>query len=155
MGRHQARHVATRRLADYWAIFTVFDSKFFPALFNNVVLLVWLSLCSLIGILLAYLLDKNLHGSRVYQSIYYFPVVLSLAVVGFHLEERHVSRSRRACSTSGAANRSTSSATPEVVLVPHPVPRHTARLTKELRRAADRDGMATHRATSWCCISPA
>ena len=68
---------------NYWAVFTVFDSKFFPALFNNMVLLVFLSVCSLVGVLLAYLLDKGVRGSRVYQSIYYFPVVLSLAVVGF------------------------------------------------------------------------
>ena len=33
--------------------------------------------------LFAYLLDKNIRGGRIYQSIYYFPVVLSLAVVGF------------------------------------------------------------------------
>lgn len=33
--------------------------------------------------LFAYLLDKNIRGSSIYQSIYYFPVVLSLAVVGF------------------------------------------------------------------------
>ncbi|MEZ5226554.1 MAG: sugar ABC transporter permease [Acidimicrobiales bacterium] len=32
---------------------------------------------------LAYLLDKNLRGSRIYQSMFYTPVVLSLAVVGF------------------------------------------------------------------------
>jgi multiple sugar transport system permease protein len=68
---------------NYWAIFTVFDSKFFPALFNNVILLVFLSFCSMIGILFAYLLDKNIRGSAIYQSIFYMPVVLSLAVVGF------------------------------------------------------------------------
>ena len=33
--------------------------------------------------LLAYLLDKNIKGTRFYQSVYYFPVVLSMAVVGF------------------------------------------------------------------------
>ena len=68
---------------NYWAVFTVFDAKFFPALFNNMVLLVFLGVCSLVGVLLAYLLDKGVRGSRIYQSIYYFPVVLSLAVVGF------------------------------------------------------------------------
>ncbi len=35
------------------------------------------------GILFAYLLDKNIRGSAFYQSIFYMPVVLSLAVVGF------------------------------------------------------------------------
>ncbi len=68
---------------NYWEIFTIFDNQLFPALFNNLVLIVWLFLCSAVGILLAYLLDKNLKGTRVYQSIYYFPVVLSVAVVGF------------------------------------------------------------------------
>jgi len=68
---------------NYWSIFTIFDSKFFPALFNNLILLVFLGFCSLVGVLLAYLLDKGVKGSRLYQSIYYFPVVLSLAVVGF------------------------------------------------------------------------
>lgn len=69
--------------ANYWAVFTVFDNKFFPAFFNNVILLVFLSACSLVGILFAYLLDKNIRGSAFYQSIFYMPVVLSLAVVGF------------------------------------------------------------------------
>ena len=33
--------------------------------------------------LFAYLLDKNIRGSAIYQSVFYMPVVLSLAVVGF------------------------------------------------------------------------
>jgi ABC-type sugar transport system permease subunit len=33
--------------------------------------------------LFAYLLDKNIRGSAFYQSIFYMPVVLSLAIVGF------------------------------------------------------------------------
>ena len=68
---------------NYWTVFTIFDGKFFPALFNNVVLLVWLSICSAIGVLFAYLLDKNIRASPIYQSIFFMPVVLSLAVVGF------------------------------------------------------------------------
>jgi multiple sugar transport system permease protein len=68
---------------NYWQIFRIFDDKLFPALFNNVVLLVFLFFGpTLLGILLAYLLDKNIRGTAIYQSIYYFPVVLSLAVVG-------------------------------------------------------------------------
>ena len=69
--------------SNYWLVFTVFDNKFFPALFNNIILLVFLSICSAIGILFAYLLDKNIRGSAIYQSVFYMPVVLSLAVVGF------------------------------------------------------------------------
>ena len=68
---------------NYWEIATIFDNRLFPALFNNFILLVWLFVCSAIGMLFAYWLDKNLRGGRVYQSIFYFPVVLSLAVVGF------------------------------------------------------------------------
>lgn len=68
---------------NYWTIFTVLEDKLFPALFNNMVLLVWLSLCSAVGMLFAYLLDKGVKGTAIYQSIFYLPVVLSLAVVGF------------------------------------------------------------------------
>ena len=68
---------------NYWEIFTIFDSRLFPALFNNFVLVGFLFVCSAIGVFFAYLLDKNVRGTRVYQSVYYYPVVLSLAVVGF------------------------------------------------------------------------
>ncbi len=79
---------------NYWFIFTVFDPNLFPALFNNFILVFFLFFCSAIGMLLAYLLDKDLRGSRVYQSIYYFPVVLSLAVVGFIWKSTMFSRDR-------------------------------------------------------------
>lgn len=68
---------------NYWQIFTIFDNKLFPALFNNLLLIVWLGLCSAVGMLFAYLLDKNIRGGRFYQSVFYMPVVLSVAVVGF------------------------------------------------------------------------
>jgi multiple sugar transport system permease protein len=57
---------------------------FWPALRHNLIWLAFLAvLPTTFGLLLAYLLDKNLRGSRIYQSIYFLPVVLSLAVVGF------------------------------------------------------------------------
>ncbi len=69
---------------NYQQIFTVFERDFFQAVLNNLVLLVFLfSGPTLLGMFLAYLLDKEIAGSRVYQSIFYMPVVLSLAVVGF------------------------------------------------------------------------
>ena len=68
---------------NYWIIFTIFDTNLFPALFNNLMLVVFLFAMSAVGMLFAYLLDKNIKGSAIYKSIYYFPVVLSLAVVGF------------------------------------------------------------------------
>jgi multiple sugar transport system permease protein len=68
---------------NYWQIFTIFDNQLFPAIFNNLILIVWLFVCSAIGVFFAYLLDKNVRGSRIYQSIFFYPVVLSLAVTGF------------------------------------------------------------------------
>ncbi len=82
---------------NYWQIFTIFDNRLFPAMFNNLMLIAWLFLCSAIGILFAYLLDKNIRGSRVYQSIYFYPVVLSLAVVGFIWKSRDVRARPRVC----------------------------------------------------------
>jgi multiple sugar transport system permease protein len=35
------------------------------------------------GLFFAYLLDKNIRLTRFYQSVFYMPVVLSLAIVGF------------------------------------------------------------------------
>ena len=68
---------------NYWEIFTVFEDTLSAALFNNVLLLGFLFFGpTLLGMFLAYLLDKNIRGTAIYQSIFYFPVVLSLAVVG-------------------------------------------------------------------------
>lgn len=57
---------------------------FSPALQHN---LVWLAFFFLIptplGILMAVLLDRELKGSRVFQSAFFMPVVLSLALTGF------------------------------------------------------------------------
>lgn len=61
-----------------------FQTDFFQAVLNNVWLLLFLFFGpTLLGMLLAYFLDKNIRGSRIYQSVFYTPVVLSLAVVGF------------------------------------------------------------------------
>ena len=57
---------------------------FWPAFENN---LIWLAAFLLIatplGMLMAVILDQNLKGTRIYQSVLYMPVVLSLAIVGF------------------------------------------------------------------------
>jgi len=84
-------YVAT---ANYRLIFTVFKNDLSAALFNNLILMVWLTICSAVGMLIAYLLDKDVRGSRFYQSVYYFPVVLSLAVVGFIWKSTMFSRDR-------------------------------------------------------------
>jgi multiple sugar transport system permease protein/raffinose/stachyose/melibiose transport system permease protein len=56
---------------------------FWPALQHNVLWLVFLALIATpIGLLLAILLDQQLRGSRVYQSIFFVPVMLSLVLIG-------------------------------------------------------------------------
>jgi multiple sugar transport system permease protein len=56
---------------------------FWPAVAHNVLWLGFLMLIATpVGILLAVLLDRELHGSRIYQTVFYLPVVLALAVVG-------------------------------------------------------------------------
>jgi multiple sugar transport system permease protein len=57
---------------------------FWPALQHNLIWLAFLAfVASPFGLLLAYLLDKRIRGTRVYQSIFFLPVVLSLAIIGF------------------------------------------------------------------------
>jgi multiple sugar transport system permease protein len=57
---------------------------FWPAFKHN---LYWLAFLTFVatpfGLLLAYQLDKRLRGTRIYQSIFFLPVVLSLAIIGF------------------------------------------------------------------------
>ncbi|MPZ81322.1 MAG: ABC transporter permease subunit [Actinophytocola sp.] len=57
---------------------------FAPAIQHNLTWLVVFFLGpTLLGMLLAVMLDRELRGSRIYQSIFFMPVVLSLALVGF------------------------------------------------------------------------
>jgi multiple sugar transport system permease protein len=68
---------------NYKQIFEIYP-PFWPAFRHNIIWLVFLTLVpTVLGLLLAYLLDKKIRGTRVYQSIFFLPVVLSLAVVGF------------------------------------------------------------------------
>jgi multiple sugar transport system permease protein/raffinose/stachyose/melibiose transport system permease protein len=68
---------------NYTQLFTTYPF-FWPAVAHNVMwLLFFVCIATPIGMLLAILLDRPLRGSSVYQSIFFTPVVLSLAVVGF------------------------------------------------------------------------
>jgi ABC-type sugar transport system permease subunit len=59
------------------------DPSFWPAVRHNVIwLLVFIFIATPLGMLLAVLLDRGLRGSRVYQSIFFLPVMLSLALIG-------------------------------------------------------------------------
>lgn len=68
---------------NYEDVTTIYP-PFWPAVQNNVVWLVFLFvLPTVFGIFLAVLLDKEVRGSRFYQTALYIPVVLSLALIGF------------------------------------------------------------------------
>lgn len=68
---------------NYERLATVYP-PFWPALQHNLIWLgVFLFVATPIGMFMAVLLDKNIRGSRVYQSALYLPFVLSLAVIGF------------------------------------------------------------------------
>ena len=70
-------------VTNYENAFTNYPA-FWPAVQHNVL---WLAVLFLVatplGIFLAVLIDKELRGSRLYQTSLYLPVVLSLALVGF------------------------------------------------------------------------
>jgi ABC-type sugar transport system permease subunit len=68
---------------NYRQIATIYP-PFWPAVKHN---LIWLGFLTFIatpfGLLLAYQLDKRIRGTRIYQSIFFLPVVLSFAIIGF------------------------------------------------------------------------
>jgi ABC-type sugar transport system permease subunit len=70
-------------LKNYTDIFTIYP-PFWPALAHN---LMWLGFLIFVatpfGMLLAVLLDREIRGLAFYQSAFFLPVVLSLAIIGF------------------------------------------------------------------------
>lgn len=70
-------------LENYRNVVTIYP-PFWPAITHNVLWLVFfIAVATPFGIFLAVLLDKELAGTRFYQSALYLPVVLSLVVIGF------------------------------------------------------------------------
>lgn len=70
-------------LKNYSDLVTIYK-PFWAAVTHNITWLVFfLVIATPLGMFLAVLLDKNIRGTRVYQSALYMPVVLSLAIVGF------------------------------------------------------------------------
>ena len=68
---------------NYQDVTTIYP-PFWPAVQNNFLWLGFLFvLPTTFGIFLAVLLDKEIRGSRFYQTALYIPVVLSLALIGF------------------------------------------------------------------------
>lgn len=56
---------------------------FWPAVRHNILWLVFLGVIATpLGLLIAVLLDQRIRGSRIYQTVFFVPVMLSLALVG-------------------------------------------------------------------------
>ena len=56
---------------------------FWPAVEHNVIwLLVFMFIATPLGMLFAVIIDRGIKGSRIYQSILFLPVMLSLALIG-------------------------------------------------------------------------
>lgn len=70
-------------LENFQQLFTI-NPRFWPAVQHNVVWFVALILVPTpLGLFLAVQLDKRIRFSRVYQTAFFLPVVLSMAVIGF------------------------------------------------------------------------
>ncbi len=68
--------------ANYTFMRTI-DPQFWPAVRHNVIWLVEFTVIATpLGMLLAVLLDRGIRGSRIYQSMFFLPVMLSLALIG-------------------------------------------------------------------------
>ncbi|MEU6171294.1 sugar ABC transporter permease [Streptantibioticus parmotrematis] len=73
-------------LENYRNIFTIYP-EFQPAIEHNLAwLAVFFCVPAPLGLFLAVQLDKQIRFSRIYQSILFLPVVLSLALIGFMTE---------------------------------------------------------------------
>jgi multiple sugar transport system permease protein/raffinose/stachyose/melibiose transport system permease protein len=74
--------IKSNGLNNYRYIFENYP-QFWPAVRHNVVWLLFLAVVATpLGLLFAVLLDRKIRGSRIYQSLFFVPVMLSLALVG-------------------------------------------------------------------------
>lgn len=70
-------------LQNYEQLFSGTYPFFWPAVAHNLIWLVFLMLVATpLGIFMAVLLDREIRGSSIYQTVFYLPVVLSLAIIG-------------------------------------------------------------------------
>jgi multiple sugar transport system permease protein len=68
---------------NYHDVATIYPA-FWPAMQHNLIWLVFLFVFpTVLGIVLAVVLDGNMRWGRFYQTAFYLPVVLSLALIGF------------------------------------------------------------------------
>jgi ABC-type sugar transport system permease subunit len=67
---------------NYRDAFTI-NPSFWPAVRHNAIwLIVFIVLATPLGMLFAVVIDSGLRGSRIYQSVIFLPVMLSLALIG-------------------------------------------------------------------------
>lgn len=78
-GIEQIEWVGTQNYKDVTQIYP----PFWPAIRHNLIWLGFLAIVTAFGMFLAVILDREMKGSRFYQTAFYMPVVLSLALVGF------------------------------------------------------------------------
>jgi len=78
-GLGQAEWIGLKNYQDLVQIYP----PFWPAVRHNIIWLLVLVVASALGLFLAVLLDKEIRGTRIYQSVLFTPVVLSLVLVGF------------------------------------------------------------------------
>ena len=75
-------NIKSAGLSNYAYIFQDYP-PFWPAVIHNIIWLVFLAVIATpLGILLAVVLDRKISGSRIYQSVFFLPVMLSLALIG-------------------------------------------------------------------------
>jgi multiple sugar transport system permease protein/raffinose/stachyose/melibiose transport system permease protein len=74
--------IRSNGLNNYRYVFTEYP-PFWPAIRHNILWLLVLALVATpLGLLIAVLLDQQIRGSRIYQTVFFVPVMLSLALVG-------------------------------------------------------------------------
>ena len=122
LARHQRRSTANNfvGLKNYETLFTPVPARSGrPSGTTSSGCCVLVFIATPIGIFLAVLLDREMRGTRIYQSAFFIPVVLSLAIVGFiwqldvhvagvHQQHPRAHRLRTPPSTGWATRRSTS-----------------------------------------------
>ncbi|HEY7007292.1 MAG TPA: sugar ABC transporter permease [Jatrophihabitantaceae bacterium] len=73
--------IKSNGIQNYKYIFTDYP-QFWPAVEHNILWLVFLSVIATpLGLLFAVLLDRRIRGSKIYQTAFFLPVMLSLALV--------------------------------------------------------------------------
>jgi multiple sugar transport system permease protein/raffinose/stachyose/melibiose transport system permease protein len=93
-------------LKNYDYVFNTYP-QFWPAVRHNLVWLLFLAVIATpLGLLIAVLLDRKMRGSKIYQSIFFIPVMLSLALVGIIWQLMYARETGLINNVLGTANKS-------------------------------------------------